>query len=131
MQQRTVADNYALDAHRFLITFFPDKFAAMCNTAELTLDELADLIVDTAGSDKATLPWLKLARFGDKLSDKGSLRTNANMLELTGIEAEHDAGAVTFDAAIAALVAAGVRCVVYTTPSYIPDAYHRAGGAGS
>jgi len=119
------SDPYAINAHKFLVTFFPDRFAAISNTAELSLPELAELIGDTEGADKAGLPWLKLAAFGEQKTDKGSLRSNANMRELTGIEAEHDAGTMTYAAAYEALQQAGIRALIYTTPSYIPDVKER------
>jgi P4 family phage/plasmid primase-like protien len=118
-------DPYSLPYHSFFVTFFPDKFAKTQSIDALTLDELADLIAAQEGSDKAKMPWLKLARFGGNVTDKGSLRSNANMLDLTGIEAEHDAGTMSFEAAVATLQAIELRCIVYTTPSYRPGEKER------
>ena len=71
------------------------------------------------------LPWLKLAIFGNKKSEKNCLRTNANMLHVTGIEAEHDAGEISFDTAIAVMREARIRSLLYTSPSYVPAAKER------
>jgi putative DNA primase/helicase len=118
-------DPYSLPLHSFFVTFFPDKFAKTQSIDALTLDELADLIAGQEASDKARMPWLKLARFGGNVTDRGSLRSNANMLDLTGIEAEHDAGTMSFEAAVATLQAIRLRCIVYTTPSYQPGTKER------
>ena len=47
------------------------------------------------------LPWLKLASFGDKRSKNNCLRTNDNLIEISGVEGDHDSGELPFDAAIA------------------------------
>ena len=42
------------------------------------------------------LPWLKLAPFGDMRRAKGSLRHDANVLAITGVEADYDGGNMPF-----------------------------------
>ncbi len=86
---------------------------------------LAVLIRDTHAAKKELLPWLKLATFGDKRSEKNSLRHDDNLLELTGVEADYD-GALghlgkPFDLAAArdALKGRNVRAILYTSPSHI------------
>ena len=95
------------------------------HTADLTLPQLADRIAKQAAASKMELPWLKLAIFGDKRSEKNCLRTNANVLHVTGIEAEHDAGEISFDTAIAVMREARVRSLLYTSPSYVPATKER------
>jgi hypothetical protein len=102
------------------ITFFPDKAAQSLGTADLTLPQLADRIAKQSAASKMELPWLKLAIFGNMKSEKNCLRTNANMLHVTGIEAEHDAGEILFDKAIAVMSEARIRSLLYTSPSYTP-----------
>ena len=89
--------------HKFLVTFFPNEKARTLRVANSTMAQLAEFITRQTAASKMALPWLKLAIFGDKPSDKGCLRTNANLVQITGIEAEHDAGEVSFDTAVAAM----------------------------
>src|SRR5262245_28943813 len=72
------------------VTFFNDAAAATCTFEQLSLPALRDTILGTTASTKAKLPWLKLAKFGSKRSEGGSLRHNANVLEISGIEADYD-----------------------------------------
>jgi len=110
--QQTVND------HQIPITFFDDKFAAVQYRESLTLPQLADEIRYMTDSRKTRLPWLKLALFGDQASAKGCLRTNANTLEITGIEIDYDGGETSFDEAVLRLTAAGLRALIYTSASY-------------
>jgi hypothetical protein len=86
----------------------------------------ADLIrhVEVAGPfpEKSKCWWIKLARFGDATTEKGALRYDANLIEITGIEGDYDGGAVPPEAAIAMLERAGIRACVYPSPSSRPDA---------
>jgi hypothetical protein len=108
-----------LDTTRHFLTFFDDQYAAKKGEAEWTLLELADEIRITTEASKAQLPWVKMARFGETKSKHGCLRTNANTLEVSGVEIDYDAGTVTFEAALAALRQAKVRALLYTSPSYV------------
>jgi hypothetical protein len=107
-----------LDSHKVTLTFFDDKFASIAYRDRLTLPELADEIRFMTDSSKAKLPWLKLATFGEVASGKNCLRTNANLLEITGIEVDYDAGSLSFDEAIGRLRQAGIRAIIYTSASY-------------
>jgi hypothetical protein len=71
------------------------------------------------------LPWLKLALFENKRSQNNSLRTNENVLQITGVEVEHDSGEIAFSTALATILKAGIRCIIYTSPSYVPGAKER------
>jgi len=103
------------------VTFFDSPAAPSKREAELTLDGLRDLITATAAPTKAALPWLKLARFGDQRSAKGSLRNNANVAAISGVEADYDAEALQPAEAAIRLDMAGVTALVYTSPSHRPD----------
>ena len=98
-----------IDTRTVRITFFSDQTARSLQTADLTLSQLSEGIAKQTAASKMELPWLKLAIFGDKRSEKNCLRTNANVLHVTGIEAEHDAGEISFDTAIAVMREARVR----------------------
>jgi hypothetical protein len=67
-----------IDIRPVSVTFFPNKSAQSQHCSDLTLPQLAARIRLETGPSKLTLPWLKLAVFGDKPSDKNCLRTNAN-----------------------------------------------------
>jgi hypothetical protein len=100
----------------------PGYAAATKHEEALHLPDLADRIATTTAASKTTLPWLKLARFGDHRTDANSLRHNANVLTITGIEADYDGERVPFDDGRAILRKAGVAAIVYTSPSHTEDA---------
>jgi hypothetical protein len=102
------------------VTFFKNFAAQTKREKPCTLFALAARIYSVTAEAKTKLPWLKLARFGDNRSDKNSLRHDANVLAISGIEADYDAGGVAFDAAVELLRKAGIRSIVYTSPSYTP-----------
>ena len=108
-----------------LVTFFKNKAAATLGVENLTLKQLADRIAGESGADKARLPLLKLARFGDKRTDRNCLRHDANVIEFGGIESEHDAGTMTFAAALETVQEANIRALLYTSPSYVPEEKER------
>lgn len=67
---------------------------------------------------KSSCPLLKLAAFGEQVSAKGSLRHDANVLYISGIEGDHDSGLLSPHDAAALLQNAGVMGMIYTTPSH-------------
>jgi putative DNA primase/helicase len=99
------------------VTFFKDEYATSLTTDVMTLGELRELVLAESAPTKAGLPWLKLARFGDKPTPKGSLRNDANMLSISGVEGDYDGKKLSFEHAVAVL-SRQVRAVVYTSPSY-------------
>ena len=52
------------------VTFFPDFGASSKREQTLSLDELAAVIRTTSKPYKDQLPWLKLARFGDVVTER-------------------------------------------------------------
>jgi hypothetical protein len=104
------------------VTFFNDAAARTKRLEMYSMRSLATRINAVTAARKASLPWLKLARFGDLRSDKGSLRYDANVIAISGIEADYDNGAVTVDEACEPLIKQGVAAVVYTSPSHTEDA---------
>lgn len=70
---------------------------------------------------KSVCPWLKGATFGEIRTDKGSLRHNGNVLNVTFLEADFDAENVSFLEAVERLEKHNVKALVYTTPSYTHD----------
>jgi len=71
--------------------------------------------------NKASCPWIKLASFGDVRAAGGSLRNNANVQVIYGLEGDYDAGLVSLEDALAMLESAGIRAAVYTSPSHTPQ----------
>jgi hypothetical protein len=103
------------------ITWFPNQFAREKKEWASTLDQLAEQIRSTTGESKADLPFLEFAIFGDQQTDKGCYRSNANVKWITGVEADYDAGSLTFEAAVSRLREVGVAGLIYTTPSYTEE----------
>lgn len=66
-------------------------------------------------------PLLKLATFGSRRTGKGALRHDGNVLEVTGIEGEHDNGEMSPEAARGLLEDYNLRGVVVTTWSHTPE----------
>jgi hypothetical protein len=104
------------------VTFFDDKFATSKREAQITLQALAARIERTTKPEKTRLPWVKCARFGEQKTKDGSLRHNANMLAITGIEADYDAEQIGYDEAKRILTEAGFAAILYTSPSHTEDA---------
>jgi hypothetical protein len=115
-------DGVGDDADTFTVTFFSDYAAERKREASFTIGGLAELIRTTCGPTKGSLPWLKLARFGDAKSDRGSLRHDRNLIAVSGIEADYDGEQVSFETAVEMAEKAGLRCILYTSPSHRPGA---------
>jgi hypothetical protein len=103
------------------LTLFRDYGATGKKQRTVTGDDLCTLIRDTSAPAKGELPWLKLARFGNSKTDKGSLRHDRNVIAITGVEADYDGGRITFDEAVETAEKAGLRAIIYTSPSHTPD----------
>jgi hypothetical protein len=103
-----------------VVTFFADHTATTKREQSWRLDALAELIHTTAASDKARLPWLKLARFGERRTDKGSLRHNDNVVAITGIEGDYDRGEMSLAEAKDISARAEITAILYPSPSYTP-----------
>jgi putative DNA primase/helicase len=115
-----------LTRDRIAVTFFSDEFATKKREAAVDLDALTNSIKHTSRPAKERLPWLKFARFGDVKTANGSLRHDANVNCLTGIEADYDAAMVngriiSFAEAVATMQQAELSAIVYTSPRYTED----------
>ena len=115
----------AIDVHKVWVTRFADKFAASLKHGYLTLPEIAASVAAATAATKEQLPLLKLQRYGGEFSANNCLRYDDNVLEISGLEGEHDKGTLSFADAVAALRKAGIRCIVYTSPSYVPGTKER------
>ncbi|MGE3583038.1 MAG: AAA family ATPase [Hyphomonadaceae bacterium] len=104
-------------------TVFSSAKARTKREVTRSLRDWAPIIQSTSARSKAELPWLKLAVFGDKKSEKGgSLRHDANVAAVTGIEGDYDGELMPMGEAAERLEAAGVAAMLYETPSHSPDA---------
>ena len=103
------------------VTFFTDYAAATKREALVDLADLVRRIETATAATKEELPWLKFARFGDLRTEKNSLRHDANMLAVTGVELDYDNEIISVDEALERLGAAGVLSVVYTSPRHSED----------
>ena len=102
----------------FQLTQFKNKQAASFERIVMTDWELCDLIWSTHALTKDSLPWLKLATFGDKKTKKGSLRHDDNVETITGIELDYDREELAFESAVKRLRKAQLQFLIYTSPSY-------------
>jgi hypothetical protein len=100
------------------VTFFRDRFATIKQEEQITLAALAERIGRTTRPEKAQLPWLKCAKFGEERTDDGSLRNNANLVAVTGIEADYDAEKISFEDAKRTLAGRSILALLYTSPSH-------------
>ncbi len=102
-------------------TFFRSHSASSKSEKALEPPDLVSRIKLQSASEKKKLPWLKLARFGSLRTNKNSLRSDANVLAITGVEADYDGEIVTFAKACEIARQAAILCVIYTSPSHTED----------
>jgi hypothetical protein len=100
------------------LTRFLSHTANVKQEDSISLRSLARHIVTMRRATKAELHWLKLASFGDQPTDSGSLRHNANMLSVSGVEGDYDAGDMTPETGAEMLRQAGIAALIYTSPSH-------------
>jgi len=108
--------------HQVRVTFFRDEFATNLKTAALTLPELRDRILKQTAQTKKELPWLKLASFGKSRTKDKSLRHDANVTAVEGLELDYDGKLMSFEDAVKKQREMGVRALIYTTPSHTTSA---------
>ena len=102
------------------LTVFPDTTGRTKRDMKRSLAEIATAIPRRVAARKDGLPLIKLGAFGNVATRKGSLRHNANVLAIEGVEGDHDAGTMTVQQARDRLAAAGLAGLIYTTPSHRP-----------
>jgi hypothetical protein len=71
-----------------IVTFFTHYSARSKTEEDITLEVLCERVKSTRAEYKDQLPWLKAAKFGNLATEKGSLRHDANVVEVWGVEAD-------------------------------------------
>lgn len=104
------------------VSIFEDVKARRIKPSQLTLRQLQNRLNSTTAPDKAALPLVKLGTFGKVRTDKGSLRHDANLLRVSGVEGDYDAGAISPQEAAERLRQVGLAALIYTTPSHTAEA---------
>lgn len=100
-------------------TIFPDRFAQNARRESGTWGDLVEMLRNPPEhGDKKKCPLIKLATFGDRRSEKGALRHDANVLEVFGIEGDYDAESMSVDKAVTLLASHGIESLVYTSASH-------------
>ena len=105
------------------VTIFANKSGARINTVRvMDLVEIERVIrAATPAPEKDKLALLKLARFGDLRTEKRSLRHDANVLAVYGLEGDYDGEQLPMQHAAEALSAAGIEALLYTSPMHTPE----------
>ncbi|TFZ00663.1 hypothetical protein EZ313_19625 [Ramlibacter henchirensis] len=98
------------------MTVFDDVNALQRRERVVHWDDLArELMSPPQYASKAAMPLLKLATFGDHRSAQGSVRWDANVREVHGIEGDYDTEVTSVERAHDILTRAGVEALLYTT----------------
>ncbi|MBV8658888.1 MAG: PriCT-2 domain-containing protein, partial [Burkholderiales bacterium] len=71
---------------------------------------------------KSACPMIKLAAFGNDATAGGSLRSDANLKTIYGLEGDYDLGQVSVQGAAARLRQAGLAGIIYSSASHTPEA---------
>ncbi|SIQ11291.1 Primase C terminal 2 (PriCT-2) [Aromatoleum tolulyticum] len=104
-----------------VVSLFPTITADPVECEVSDLAALAQMISQSPPrQSKSELPLLKLARFGTQRTARGSLRHDANVIEVTGIEVDYDGGQVQPEAVAQLLSVCGVEALIYSTASSTP-----------
>lgn len=100
-------------------TVFENTLALIAHQRTATWPELVEMLrAPKEWRAKEAMPLMKLATFGDTRTAAGSLRHDANVIEIAGIEGDYDAEKVSVADAVAMLQRHRIRALVYTTGSH-------------
>lgn len=104
------------------LTTFKDVFAKEKADYQTTWEQLCQRIEDPkVFYQKKSMPLLKLALFGNDVTDQGSLRHDSNVLEVYGLEGDYDAEQVSMEDAAKMLERHGIEAMLYTSPRATKD----------
>ncbi|MFN6996116.1 MAG: PriCT-2 domain-containing protein [Aquincola tertiaricarbonis] len=97
-------------------TVFDDVSAARARQQDLDWPGLVKMIEgNRLYPSKSACPLIKLATFGDRRTPKGSLRSDENLVAVTGVEGDYDGEVMTPREAADRLRTAGITAIVYTS----------------
>jgi len=99
-------------------TLFPSNAAWSASETPWDSERIANLILYQSARIKDALPMIKLARFGTVRTNHGCLRSDENLLDVTGLEGDYDAGECGAEWAASELRRFGIEALVYTTASH-------------
>ena len=104
-------------------TVFSDLKAFNKKECHKSWDEITDDIQNANQyASKSACPLIKLATFGDQRTAQSSLRHDANVLAVSGIEGDYDGEKVTIAEAAEILTFTGIEAMLYTSPSHTDQA---------
>ncbi|MEN2784929.1 hypothetical protein ACFOKI_15150 [Sphingomonas qilianensis] len=98
------------------VTRFPTTGAGRKSETFVSMRQLAFTIQNEHADRKGGLPWFKLGRFGNHRSGKGSLRNNANVICVTGVEGGWDGGEISLGEAERLVRADGIAALFFPMP---------------
>lgn len=104
------------------ITWFLDVFGKEREEWTGTWVEFIDILRGIPPQTKKIGRLVKLATFGSQATGKGCLRHDQNVIHVTGIEGDYDAGLVQPEEAVKRLEKHDIQAVVATTHSHEPGA---------
>ena len=105
-------------------TLFPHISPQTCQErADVPWHELCSKIHDAPTYvSKRHCPLISLAAYGDRVSENNCLRHAANVVRVYGVEIDYDGEEVTPEEGAGRLRAAGLRGLIYTSPSHVDGA---------
>jgi len=108
------------------VTVFRNKSGEIDAARVMSMEELERVVgrgptVDSE-ADKETLPLVKLARFGDQRTARGSLRSDENVEQVWGIEGDYDGEQVSIETAAERLKRYGIEALLHTSARHRPEA---------
>jgi hypothetical protein len=106
-----------------LVTVFRNNTGTEITAARPMNAAEIERVIRTASAkgEKDSLALLKLARFGELRSKKNSLRHDANVIEVHGIEGDYDGERMSIAEAREALSSWGVAALLYSTPTHTDE----------
>ncbi|MBC7785868.1 MAG: hypothetical protein H7Z18_00020 [Methylophilaceae bacterium] len=99
-----------------IATRFPDVSCSRAQEIKYSWSEFFEKLEKVKDTlSKTSSPMIKLAKFGDDATTQGSLKHDANLVELLGIEGDYDNEVMFIDEACKLLEAHGIRAILHTS----------------
>jgi len=103
-------------------TLFPNPKAKTAKEVQADWEHIAARVhTPRRYPSKEAMPLVKLGRFGRRRTPAGCLRSDDNMLAISGIEGDYDGEKMPLAEAVERLGDACITSVVYSTPSSTPE----------